>query len=110
MDDASAALFLAAASISARREGGGLSPRTINNIVAEIGRVHDAQFDDGEADRRIGGPTPHDGRHTFTYRLSKRSGHNRAELERRLGHANERYLKLYTNPPDEEAAELVEKL
>ena len=24
----------------------------------------------------------------------------RAELERRLGHANDRYLRLYTNPPD----------
>jgi integrase len=108
--DDSAALFLAAASIGARRPDGRLSPRTINNIVAEIGRIHDAQFDDSEADRRIGGLTPHDGRHTFAYRLSKQSGHNRAELERRLGHANERYLKLYTNPPDDEAAELVEEL
>jgi integrase len=109
-DDESAALFLAASSVGARRKGGRLSPRTINNIVAEVGRAHDAQFDESEADRRIGGLTPHDGRHTFACRLSKQSGHNRAELERRLSHANERYLKLYTNPPDDEAAELVEDL
>jgi integrase len=109
-DEHSEALFLAAGSIGARRPGGRLSTRTINTIVGEIGRLHDAQFDDADADRRIGGLTPHDGRHTFAYRLSKESGHNRAELERRLGHANERYLKLYTNPPEAEAARLVEDL
>ena len=52
----------------------------------------------------------HDLRHTFGYRLSEASGHNRAELERRLGHANDRYLRLYTNPPDEIAAGYVEDL
>ncbi|WP_406319969.1 hypothetical protein [Streptosporangium sp. NBC_01639] len=41
---------------------------------------------------------PHDARHTFAFQLSQASGHNRAELERRLGHANDRYLRLYTNP------------
>ena len=50
----------------------------------------------------------HDLRHTFGYRLSETSGHNRAELERRLGHANGRYLRLYTNPPDDIAAGYVE--
>jgi hypothetical protein len=34
----------------------------------------------------------------------------RAELERRLGHANDRYLRLYTNPPDDVAAGYVEDL
>lgn len=29
-----------------------------------------------------------------------------AELERRLGHANDRYLRLYTNPPDDIARRL----
>ena len=43
-------------------------------------------------------------------RLSEASGHNRAELERRLGHANDRYLRLYTNPPDDIAAGYVEDL
>lgn len=41
---------------------------------------------------------------------SETSGHNRAELERRLGHANDRYLRLYTNPPDDIAAGYVEDL
>jgi hypothetical protein len=36
--------------------------------------------------------------------------HNRAELERRLGHANDRYLRLYTNPPYDIAASYVEDL
>ncbi|MBE1582794.1 tyrosine-type recombinase/integrase [Nonomuraea angiospora] len=44
---------------------------------------------------------PHDARHAFAFRLSEASGHNRAELERRLGHANDRYLCLYTDPPDD---------
>ena len=35
---------------------------------------------------------------------------DRAELERRLGHANDRYLRLYTNPPDDIAAGYVEDL
>ncbi len=46
----------------------------------------------------------------FGYRLSETSGHNRAELEHRLGHANDRYLRLYTNPPDDIAASYVEDL
>jgi len=49
-------------------------------------------------------------RHTFAYRLSAASGHNRAELERRLGHANDRYLRLYTNPPEDIAAGWAEDL
>ena len=44
------------------------------------------------------------------YRLSETSGHNRAELERRLGHANDRYLRLYTNPPDDIAASYIEDI
>jgi len=36
------------------------------------------------------------------WRLSQASGHNRAELERRLGHAND--------PPDDIAASYVEHL
>ena len=41
---------------------------------------------------------------------SETSGHNRVELERRLGHVNDRYLRLYTNPPDDIAAGYVEDL
>ena len=61
-------------------------------------------------DRKLGVLAPHDARHTFAYRLSAASGHNRAELERRLGHANDRYLRLYTNPPEDIAAGYIEDL
>jgi integrase len=104
----SEALFLSASSIAARRPGGRLSPRSINTIVEQIGRIHDAEVTDRE--RRLGTLRPHDLRHTFAYRLSDSSGHNRAELERRLGHANDRYLRLYTNPPDDIAAAYIEDL
>jgi len=104
----SAALFLAAASIATRRPGGRLSPRTINTIVGEVGRIHDLKVEGPE--RQLGTLRPHDARHTFAYRLSAASGHNRAELERRLGHANDRYLRLYTNPPEDIAAGWAEDL
>ena len=107
-DPLSDALFLAASSIATRRPGGALSPRSINTIVGEIGRLHDLQVNDPE--RQLDTLRPHDLRHSFAYRLSAASGHNRAELERRLGHANDRYLRLYTNPPDEIAAGFVEHL
>jgi integrase len=107
-DEHSEALFLAASSIGTRRPGGRLSPRSVNTIVGEIGRLHDAEVTDRE--RQLGALRPHDLRHTFGYRLSEASGHNRAELERRLGHANDRYLRLYTNPPDDIAASYVEDL
>jgi integrase len=107
-DDQSAALFLAAASIASRRPGGRLSPRTVNTIVGEVGRIHDLEVEGTE--RKLGVLTPHDARHTFAYRLSAASGHNRAELERRLGHTNDRYLRLYTNPPEDVAASWAENL
>lgn len=103
-----AALFLPAASIAARRPDGRLSPRSVNTIVGEIGRLHDAQT--LGPDRKLGVLRPHDVRHTFAFQLSQASGHNRAELERRLGHANDRYLRLYTNPPDDIAAGYIEDL
>lgn len=37
-------------------------------------------------------------------------GHNRAELERRLGHANGRYRALCTNPPEDITAGYIEDL
>jgi site-specific recombinase XerC len=107
-DPDSTALFLAAASITTRRPSGRLSPRTVNTIVGEVGRIHDLEIDGPE--RKLGTLRPHDARHTFAYRLSAASGHNRAELERRLGHANDRYLKLYTNPPEHIAAGWAENL
>jgi len=106
--DESEALFLAASSISARRPGGRLSARSVNTIVGQIGRLPDAETADRE--RQLGNLRPHDLRHTFGYRLSEASGHNRAELERRLGHASGRYLRLYTNPSDDIAASYIEDL
>ncbi|WP_433237406.1 site-specific integrase [Streptosporangium sp. CA-135522] len=106
--DDSTALFLAACSIAARRPDGRLSPRSINTIVGQIGAICDLQV--AGADRQLGTLRPHDLRHTFAYLLSQASGHNRAELERRLGHSSDRYLKLYTNPPDDIAAAYVEDL
>lgn len=107
-DADSVALFLAAASIATRRSGGRLSPRTINTIVGQVGAIHDLEVTGTE--RQLGTLRPHDARHTFAYRLSAASGHNRAELERRLGHANDRYLRLYTNPPEDIAAGWAEEL
>jgi site-specific recombinase XerD len=107
-DQASAALFVAARSIASRRPGGRLSARSVNTIVAELGRIHDLEV--AGADRQLGALRPHDLRHTFAFQLSQVSGHNRAELERRLGHANDRYLRLYTNPPEDVAAGYVEDL
>ncbi|GAA3515414.1 tyrosine recombinase XerC [Streptosporangium album] len=104
--DDSTALFLAASSIAARRPDGRLSPRSINTIVGEIGAICDLQV--AGADRQLGTLRPHDLRHTFAYQLSQASGHNRAELERRLGHSSDRYLRIYTNPPDDIAAAYVE--
>jgi site-specific recombinase XerD len=57
-DDHSDALFLAASSISARRPGGRLSPRSINTIVGQIGRLHDAEITGRE--RQLGTLRPHD--------------------------------------------------
>jgi integrase len=108
VDQDTVALFVAARSIAARRRGGRLSPRSVNTIVAEVGRIHDLEVDG--ADRQLGGLRPHDLRHSFAFRLSAESGHNRAELERRLGHATDRYLRLYTNPPEDVAAGYVEDL
>ena len=54
----SEALFLAASSVSARRPGGRLSPRSVNTIVAGIGRLHDAETADRE--RQLGVLRPHD--------------------------------------------------
>jgi len=60
-DEQSGALFLAASSIAARRPGGRLSPRSVNAIVGEIGRIHDAETAD--QDRHLGVLRPHDLRH-----------------------------------------------
>jgi site-specific recombinase XerD len=58
IDEASAALFVAARSIASRRPGGRLSARSVNTIVAELGRIHDLEV--AGADRQLGALRPHD--------------------------------------------------
>lgn len=106
-EETSTALFLAAQSIAARREGGRLSPRAINLILMQIGRWHDAELRDPE--RHISPLHPHALRHTFAFQLAKVTGADSYELERRLGHRSQRYIQRYTNPPQAVAASYVEE-
>ncbi len=99
-------LFLSAEGIPARSRDGRLSSRSINNILDQIGRWHDAELDDTK--RHISPLRPHDLRHTFAFQLAKATGADAYELERRLGHRSQRYIQRYTNPPEEVAASYVE--
>jgi integrase len=103
----STALFLAARTVSARREGGRLTPRAVNLILEQIGRWHDAEVTD--AARRLAPLRPHDLRHTFAFQLARTTGADAYELERRLGHRSQRYIQRYTNPPEHVAAEYIER-
>ena len=102
-----AALFLSAAGIASRAPDGRLSPRTINLILSQIGRWHDAELRDET--RHISPLRPHDLRHTFAFQLAKVTGADAYELERRLGHRSQRYIQRYTNPPEAVAAAYVER-
>lgn len=99
-------LFLTAIEVGARHDDGRLSPRSVNNILEQIGRWHDVDIAD-EA-RHISPLRPHDLRHTFAFQLAKATGADSYELERRLGHRSQRYIQRYTNPPEEVAASYVE--
>src|SRR5574341_123462 len=107
LGDEMTALFLSATGIPARTADGRLSPRTINRILEQIGRWHDAEQRDPE--RRISPLRPHDLRHTFAFQLAKATGADAYELERRLGHRSQRYIQRYTNPPEQVAAGYVEE-
>jgi len=100
------AVFLSAKSIAARTADGRLSPSAINLILAQIGRWHDAEQADPK--RRLSPLRPHDLRHTFAFHLAKVTNADGYELERRLGHRSQRYIARYTNPPETEAAQLIE--
>lgn len=99
-------LFLSAANVRPRQANGRLSRRSINLILEQIGRWHDAEIRDPE--RHISPLRPHDLRHTFAFQLAKATGADAYELERRLGHRSQRYIQRYTNPPEQVAAEFVE--
>ncbi len=105
-NEQSTALFLSAASIAARQADGRLSPRSINLILLQIGRWHDADIRDPK--RHISPLHPHALRHTFAFQLSQVTGADAYELERRLGHRSQRYIQRYTNPPEQIAASYVE--
>lgn len=105
--DVATALFLSAASRSARRPDGRLSPRAINLILEQIGRWHDSEMTQEE--RKISPLQPHDLRHTFAFRLARTTGADAYELERRLGHRSQRYIHRYTNPPEAVAAQYIEE-
>jgi integrase/recombinase XerC len=104
----SEAVFLSAVGTSQRNPDGRLYPRTINGILAQIGRWHDAEFTDPL--RHISPLQPHRLRHTFGNELAKKPGVTREDLKRALRHRNERYLDIYTNPPRERSASFVEEL
>ena len=90
----------------ARRSDGRLLVRAVNLLLEKIGRWHDGEVTD--AARGISPLRPHDLRHTFAYRLAAQTGKDAYELERRLGHGSQRYIKRYTNLPEDVAAEYVE--
>lgn len=103
-DPRATALFLSATGLPARRKDGRLSTRSINTLLEQIGKWHDAEQKD-EA-RMISPLRPHDLRHTFGVRLATKA--DAYELERRLGHRNQRYIARYTNPPEDVAAQYIE--
>jgi len=99
-------LFLSAATVLPRQPDGRLTPRSVNYILEQIGHWHDAEMTD--EDRHISPLRPHDLRHTFAFHLSKVTGADAYELERRLGHRSQRYIQRYTNPPEDVAAAYIE--
>src|SRR5690606_26675373 len=99
-------LFVSAAEVASRQVDGRLTPRSVNHILEQIGRWHDAEISD--EDRHISPLRPHDLRHTFAFHLSKVTGADAYELERRLGHRSQRYIQRYTNPPEDVAASYIE--
>src|SRR3954449_136707 len=105
--DQATALFLSAVSLPARSSDGRLAPRSINLLLEQIGRWHDAELADTR--RRISPLRPHDLRHTFAFHLAQVTGADAYELERRLGHRSQRYIQRYTNPPEAVAASYIEE-
>ena len=92
----------------ARKIDGRLYPRSINRILEQIDKWHDAELKDPE--RFISPLRPHDLRHTFANELAKHPDVTEQDLERLLRHRNKRYLTIYTRPPEATSAGFVEKL
>jgi integrase len=102
------ALFLVAKGLPARKTDGRLGVQAVNLVLAQIGRLHDAEVADPT--RRISPLRPHDLRHTFAFSLARETSADPYELERRLGHRSQKYIQRYTNPPEVVAAGYVERL
>lgn len=102
------ALFLTPIKIPARRPDGRMDKQSVNRILEKIGKWHDAEQPDPQ--RHISPLEPHALRHTFAFMLARETNGDRFELQRRLGHRSDRYIEIYTNPPEEVAAQYVEKL
>lgn len=109
----STALFLTAIGLPSRKPDGRMSKDALNDICLKIGRWHDGEIQD--PDKHISPLQPHDLRHTFAVELAKEIARQKGavdpyELERRLGHRSDRYIKVYTNPPEDVAASYIENL
>ncbi|MBV6717246.1 tyrosine-type recombinase/integrase [Paenibacillus chitinolyticus] len=102
------ALFLSASGRPKRKDNGRLHPRTINKILEQIGQWHDNEIQDPA--RHISPLCPHDLRHTFANEIAKKPGVTEQDLVRLLRHRSKRYISLYTNPPAERTAGLIEDL
>jgi len=109
------ALFLRASSVAQPKapadseRGGRMAVRAVNYLVERIGERYNAELPEGDPLRIKDKLHPHTLRHTFAFLLADETDADAYELERRLGHRSERYIKLYTNPPSHIAASYIEK-
>jgi site-specific recombinase XerD len=109
------ALFLRAASIrlsagaSEEERQGRLALRQINRLFEDVKGWYNGELREGDP-RWLHEFHPHTLRHTFGRRLAEETGADKFELQRRMGHLSEVYLRYYTTPITEVAARYVEKM
>lgn len=102
------ALFLSAAGRGNRKPDGRLATRTINGILEEIARWHDAEQTD--AKRKIYPLTPHDLRHTFCNELKKKPGVTEQDIINLMGWRNSKQIPRYTKEKDQTYSSFVKDL